>query len=148
LLIAFLCLMALSLGCNSRSSTNSGTSPGTSTATRTPAAAAPPIGGFVQNTPPEVTLASIQKRTQVDANDPLVKQFSVQLDALGKKCPELTRGALAENVNSTNQSITSSGVAETPLDTITRLNAAVPSDAHEPCARAFASYAASRVKGP
>jgi hypothetical protein len=98
--------------------------------------------------PPEITLATLQKKASVDAKDPLVQQFAQQLDALSKKCPDLSRQELATDVETINQGIESGGVHETLLQTITGVNKAIPASNQGSCPKAFADYATARMKNP
>jgi hypothetical protein len=115
-------------------------------ATQARAAAAVPT--IDPSAPPEVRLATLQKKADVSAKDPLVQQFAQQLDALSKKCPSLSRAEIATDVTTINQGIESGGVHETLLDTITGVNKAIPANNQDPCPKAFAAYASSRLKSP
>ncbi len=141
-----------------------GSGPATSTTAPTPAAsgaaavkatvaagvagAAAALPSINPSAPPEVTLATLQKKATVDARDPLVQQFAQQLDSLGKKCPGLSRQEMATEITTVNQGIQSSGVHETLLDTLTGINKAIPANNQDPCPKAFAAYATARLKSP
>jgi hypothetical protein len=107
-----------------------------------------PIATQDPSASPEETLATLQKKAPVQANDPLVQQFAQQLDALSKKCSALSRAEIATEAYTINQGIVSSGVNESILDTLTGINKAIPANNQDACPKQFAAYASKRVHTP
>lgn len=82
--------------------------------------------------PPEYRLAILEKQglipegtPAIKPNDPLVRSFAQQLDAMAAKCVE-DRDSLADQVVATNNKLAKRGVQASKLAILAEVNAQVP----------------------
>jgi hypothetical protein len=95
--------------------------------------------------PVEYQLATLQARSAIAMDDPLVGQFRRQLDFLTPRCQEGRQGVADLSIR-VHKTLAAHGVDETYLSIMTHVADAMPADAGKiKCGPAFAAYGKLRT---